>query len=40
MGREVDARPVALMSKLFQLCKSVIVQSTLESFRAGCAQGE
>lgn len=40
MAGDVDARLVALMSELFQLRKSVIVQSTLESSRAGCAQGE
>ena len=40
MAGGVEARPIAVMSDLFQLRKSVIVQNTLKLFRAGRAQGK
>ena len=40
MAGGVEARPIAVMSEQFQLRKSVTVQSTLESFRAGRVQGQ
>ncbi len=40
MAVEVEARFIALMSKLFHLLEAVIVHSTLEVFSADFAQGQ